>query len=666
MFSSRNNIPVQCQICGFHFAILVGAGVRLVWCPSCGVEFTCTAVAVDPDGKTLSADSSTVTESDKFSAEVKSVEFATGGVVGDEVPGDILAAGGCLEDNNSEFDQNSAKTRHECNDCDSVLISGKRLLTIRRWRILFAAVSVQVIALIMLPVIIFSTQLNPNLNAGGDGVIANGGTATSGGVVQTNQDSVAFIPNIKIPEPFKPSILPDNEDNTPAATNSNDSIVSKNIVPKSIVPNSVVQNDTNESDIVQKNIDEENDELNVAGISVVGRAETSKVSSSSSNANDSGNSSNSGNFVASAGGDDSNGQVSGDNIETSFVDVPSQPTNRVPDKSKLQHIANLPSESSNSAVERLVRSGAGFDLGVVASGEDELESESVDVVNLSAGEMVNLLFSENENNTNKIDENTPKNNADIGESAEVLTYEMQLTRAREQLIEGSNLAAISPERSLQTVVQAIKRYKELGQVIPSEAKWILSRSYVMRRWGEALVENIPELANMAMSADGQWLWCRCEDNTVWFWDMLRSRKTLGGFKLDAGDLGLVRLVFTPDFRFAIGVGGDGLVRVWNMESSESERSMAVLGGKVSNPTDVQISPDGRWLVVSGVINEVATRGGEEGDVGDFVGGMINDFSGLGAVWLWDLDSVKDGEMITSCNGLEPVVLRGHTKSIRVL
>jgi WD40 repeat protein len=110
--------------------------------------------------------------------------------------------------------------------------------------------------------------------------------------------------------------------------------------------------------------------------------------------------------------------------------------------------------------------------------------------------------------------------------------------------------------------------------------------------------------------------------------------------------------------------------------------MVVLGGKVSNPVDLQISPDGRWLVVSGIVNDGVGRGGGNngnnvtnngnnngnngGNDGGFVDVSGNDFSGSGVVWLWDLESVKDGDMIGSGEGLEPLVLRGHSKPIRVL
>ncbi|MDR1053955.1 MAG: hypothetical protein LBL39_07240, partial [Planctomycetaceae bacterium] len=143
MFSSRNNIPVQCQVCGFPFAVLVGEGVRLVWCPSCGMEFTCKSVAVDSGDNT----SASMTASDKFSAEAGQV-----GAIGVNVDGNIdenIIAGtigtesNCAEGNDSDFAPNIS-TNHEYDNCNSLLRSS----AIKRWRILFAAVSVQIIALV--------------------------------------------------------------------------------------------------------------------------------------------------------------------------------------------------------------------------------------------------------------------------------------------------------------------------------------------------------------------------------------------------------------------------------------------------------------------------------------------------------------------------------------
>ncbi|MDR1052959.1 MAG: WD40 repeat domain-containing protein, partial [Planctomycetaceae bacterium] len=366
---------------------------------------------------------------------------------------------------------------------------------------------------------------------------------------------------------------------------------------------------------------------------------------------------------------------------------PLQPSVRSTKINELPQVTNLGNDRKGGGIERVIQVGSDYDPRFIESGLNVLDFGSDEVVKLPDELSTNLPFNEsNENGDNTESNGGEESIGDVGGDGEedvgLLSYEIQLDRAREQLLDGGKLSAISPERGLKAVIQAIKRFQELGQAIPVEAKWILGRAYVTQRWGEALVENIPGLADMAISADGQWLWCRCEDNTIWIWDVLRSRKTLGGFKLESGNLGIVKLVFTPDFRFAVGVGVDGLVRVWNMELPESGRSMVVLGGKVSNPVDLQISPDGRWLVVSGVVNDGVVRGGGNngnngnnvgannggngGNGGGFVNTAINDFSGSGVVWLWDLDSVKGGEMIAAGEGLEPLVLRGHSKPIRVL
>jgi WD40 repeat protein len=277
---------------------------------------------------------------------------------------------------------------------------------------------------------------------------------------------------------------------------------------------------------------------------------------------------------------------------------------------------------------------------------------------------------------------------EVGGQAEILPYEMRVSRAREQLTEAGKLATAAPERGLALTIDAIKKYKELGQSIPPEARWILGRAYVTQRWGETLVENIPQLENMAVSADGQWLWCHCSDNSVWIWDILRSKKTLGGFKLDAGGMEFVKLIFTPDFRFAIGLGGDGFVRVWNMDLSSSQQSAIVLRGRVLSPIDLQISADGRWLVACGDgnnpntnvnsnarnttsnnnqnHNRIAVAGSIQNTFADSAQEAGKSSNLSNAAWLWDLRSINNWEAVVPDDVPEPVILRGHTRPIRVM
>ncbi|MDR1291318.1 MAG: hypothetical protein LBK06_08955, partial [Planctomycetaceae bacterium] len=553
MFSSRNNIPVQCQVCGFPFAVLVGEGVRLVWCPSCGMEFTCTSVAMDSGDNT----SASITASDKFSAEaerVGSVGVSVDGAIdGNIVAGTIGTESNCTAGNDSEFAQNIS-INHEDGDCDSFINSGKCSSAVKRWRILFASVSVQVIALLMLPMMIFSTTSNVDLGVEGSGVIESGGTIAINEITTPNHiplttttiPTIQKIPTIQNIQNDKNSA---EEKQTSTQRNEVDEKISSFATADSVVRK---QDEVEAVNVADNHVDKPND----AKVEVV---------------------EDNGNFMT-------------------FLDTPPlQPSTRSTKKNELPNVTNSGNDRKSVGLERVIQVGSDYETRFIETGLNGFEFESNNVMKLPDGASTNLPSNEH-GEDNKSGENTEESAGDVyvevDEDVGLLSYEIQLNRAREQLFDGGKLSAISPERGLKTVIQAINRYQELGQAVPFEAKWILGRAYVTQRWGEALVENIPGLADMAISSDGQWLWCRCEDNTIWIWDILRSRKTLGGFKLESGKLGIVKLVFTPDFRFAVGVGVDGLVRVWNMELPESGRSMVVLGGKVSNPVDLQISPDG--------------------------------------------------------------------------
>ncbi|MDR2644214.1 MAG: WD40 repeat domain-containing protein [Planctomycetaceae bacterium] len=611
MFSSRNNIPVQCQICGFPFAVLVVKGVRPAWCPSCGSEFTCSSVEVDSDTNSLNPDPAIIVNQNEF--YYNSDQFDT--VDRNIVTENIDTQNNYADNNNIDIDKNiqtANKIDNSCNN-NSTSDSNVRYSVFRRCGILLTTVSIQIIALIMLPVLIFSTAANVDLGVNGDGII-------------DNEISVTKITNPDLSKDVTQSEL----DVLCAASAQIEPVTSK--------CNTVVANDA----VTEKNLDSTESMTHNPNTKT-----TTKI-------NDTGD------------------YDSCEFINYSVKESLPQPTILTSNRSKQPHNAKHDDLRERVGVERAVHvESADCD-------EPDLSKTISDDLSKSCDDS-DLLSSKNENikteneTENKYEIEYDKANVgakavgnvdgetDNFEEMESLSYEMRLERARELLQEGGKLAAVSPERGLQLVIQAIKCYKELGQTIPPEAKWFLSKAYVMQRWGEALVENIPSLESMSISSDGQWLWCRCEDNTVWIWDILRSKKTLSGFKLESGDLKIAKLVFTPDFRFAFGVGVDGLVRVWNMELSEPVRSVVLLGGRVSNPVDAKISPDGRWLVVSGIIGEV----GQGSDAGEGISSEFNG-NGSGTAWLWDLNPIKNWDSFYSGEELKPVILRGHNKPIRVV
>ncbi|MDR2170800.1 MAG: WD40 repeat domain-containing protein [Planctomycetaceae bacterium] len=650
MLSSRNNIPVQCQICGFPFAILVAEGVRPAWCPSCGAEFTCSSVEVEPENNPLNSAQSPLETTNNFAENTNQFDAMTG----------INVTENNAEYNNAEIpniDKNIMTKNLNANNYrndKSTALAIPFMSGVRRWGILLFTVSVQVIALASLPVLLFSMMSNIDKSTSVD-------DQSEIAITLVNHDlpPVENLPETEIESQQLKSA--NNANNVNKANKTTQAEQSDKIVPDQSV--------AKVGDILES----ASDVMNFEGAAVVDGNYVQDQNGTNAVA---GNSISAANVSNNYDANKSAGNFA-------FIESLHQPPVLLPEKNK--------NKNKNLVNDKLANDNS--PLGLVGT---------VDIAKLSSGAEIENdgnKVNENENNGNdnvNAEVNTEINVGGVDAEVETLSYEMRLKRARDMLVDGRRLSATAPERSLQLVIQAIKYYRELGQSVPLEAMWILGRAYVMQRWGEALVESIPRLADMAISSDGQWLWCRCEDNTVWIWDVLRSKRTVGGFKLESGDYGIIKLVFTPDFRFAIGVGVDGLVRVWNMELSDPSRSVIVLGGKVSNPIDVQISPDGRWLVVSGIV-------GRDG-LNDSV---VDEFSGSGVAWLWDLNFAKkinynanennknrnknknesDNEngaddeneneaddenndninnSIGSAENLEPVVLRGHSKPIRVM
>lgn len=178
-------------------------------------------------------------------------------------------------------------------------------------------------------------------------------------------------------------------------------------------------------------------------------------------------------------------------------------------------------------------------------------------------------------------------------------YEMQLSRAKSKLMESYGMIAIDPERALIDAIQAVSLYKELGQSIPSIAYWIVSQAYASLSWGEMLVDGSPPIENLAVSSDSRWLLTRSDDSTVLVWDIFRTQKTLEGFKIESGPAPFVKILFTSDFRLAIGGTSDGTIRIWNTSVKNPADSVLTLAQAVRGLRDLQVSPDGRWLVAYG-------------------------------------------------------------------
>ncbi|MDR2345240.1 MAG: WD40 repeat domain-containing protein [Planctomycetaceae bacterium] len=664
MFSSRNNISVQCQICGFPFAILVAEGVRPAWCPSCGAEFTCSSVEINSDDNILNPNVPLVmlpeldsfTENNILTEQLKSGENII--VTENTKQDNNLIENNYLDSEAATANQTNQNQNNYCND-NSAFAASKHYRLSKRLGILAVAVSVQIIALIMLPVVISSMVANINWDDNTN--------------ITIDENNSTKMINSDLPESVSPAniqtqqLMSFRENNSISVNSVESKSTNNNGENKTVLPDVLIKNQNDQNQNQNQNPNEIDPIIN----------KTISPRDDNDNENDSDN--------------DSERENDDDNYDSeisnffSFIDIPCQsemPQSEIPQS----EIPSLPENNKSPDKDKkqdLDLLAVNTSENIVGKNKNENKNEDKNNKTNDIDNDINSINDIYANKDNYVDE------VETEEEYIELSYEKRLERAKEQLFEGNRLSVISPERSLRIVIQAIKQYWELGQDVPLEAKWILGRAYVMQRWGEALVENIPRVESMAISSDGQWLWCRCDDNTVWIWDIFRSKRTLGGFKLDSGGLGIIKLVFTPDFRFAVGVGIDGLVRVWNMESSEPERSVVVLRGKVLNPADVQISPDGRWLVVSGIIGgggqsvgqgrvqDVRESGYRESSLRESSYSEISGVNGSGAVWLWDLDLVKQNvkqdikqdvkqDIASTSYEVEPVILRGHSKPVRVI
>lgn len=299
-------------------------------------------------------------------------------------------------------------------------------------------------------------------------------------------------------------------------------------------------------------------------------------------------------------------------------------------------------------------------------------------------------------------------------------YELRLTKAKEKLSESYSLIALDPERALTETFLAVRMFEDLGQSIPSLAYWAIAQSYASQSWGESLIESSPPIESLAVSSDSRWLLTQTDDNTVWIWDIFRTQKSAEGFRLDASETPFVKLLFTPDFRLAIGGETNGTIRIWDTARKRPSESTITIKGTLQNIRDLQISPDGRWLAAYAGCSDLQsehfstvpiqasyttteqhlkqkndqqaypvfapsslrprqtilptseqqknTRKAEAGRIilvnyqDRSLSGIAVDaaVSGSNIVWLWDLDQIRSG------NIPQPIALRGHEHAIMTM
>ena len=176
-----------------------------------------------------------------------------------------------------------------------------------------------------------------------------------------------------------------------------------------------------------------------------------------------------------------------------------------------------------------------------------------------------------------------------------------VTRATaDRLLESAKTTlATDPKNSAQQAVRAANIYEELGYPFPDSLYWIVGNAVASLSWGEPLLESSPAIETMALSADNRYLLAQLRDKTVWLWDLRSPEDERAGYPLDKGTAEYVKFVFSPDLRWIIGGQKNGIIRIWDMSLENPGGTLITFVDRVPDLQDLQISPNGQWLVAFG-------------------------------------------------------------------
>ena len=178
---------------------------------------------------------------------------------------------------------------------------------------------------------------------------------------------------------------------------------------------------------------------------------------------------------------------------------------------------------------------------------------------------------------------------------ETLTLEMA-----DDLLESAVAAlATDPEISAEHAVRAAKIYAQLGQTFPDSLYWILGNAFTPLSWGEPLLESSPAVVTATLSSDSRYLLAQLSDMTVWLWDLHSSEGERSGCLLARETAEYIKFVFSPDLRWIIGGQKNGTIRVWDMFLQNPAETVITLAERIPDLQDLQISPNGHWLAAFG-------------------------------------------------------------------
>jgi len=176
---------------------------------------------------------------------------------------------------------------------------------------------------------------------------------------------------------------------------------------------------------------------------------------------------------------------------------------------------------------------------------------------------------------------------------------MTLEMAHMLLESAKTTLAVDPENSVRQAARAAKIYEQLGHAFPDSLYWIIGNAFASLSWGEPLLESSPVIETMTLSADNRYLLAQLRDKTVWLWDLQNPESERLGYLLDQGTAEYVKFVFSADLRWIIGGQKNGLIRIWDMSLKRPADTLITFVERVPDLQDLQISPNGQWLVAFG-------------------------------------------------------------------
>jgi len=202
-----------------------------------------------------------------------------------------------------------------------------------------------------------------------------------------------------------------------------------------------------------------------------------------------------------------------------------------------------------------------------------------------------------------------------------------------------------PTRSLFLSLKSIQTLQELGLQVSERGKTVFAKAYATQTAGERLFEQLPNTEALSVSSDGRWLLTFHADRSLWIRDISKSEKD---FQIDVSPIPVVDLDLSPDEHWLVGARADGMIEMWDMTAVRPSEAKIVLHEQIPGLHQVQISPDGRWLVAYG---RPAANGQQEQTLHPV---------GWNGVWVCDMNTFTQGNIPRA------MVLRGHEGPIRCL